>query len=436
MSDRGSPSGPARLRSFLRTRTALAAAASLISLMSFAVLRHFQNMSMVDMLVYRAEGAAVWNHQDLYAMRLPGWDLPATYPPFAAMLFVPSSWFDVTPLRAIVTLLNVALLGLLAYLAFKLVGWPRERHRLIGAILVAGFGVWLEPVYTTLQYGQVNLGIACLVLYDFTRPDNHRYKGVGIGLAAGIKLVPGLFAVYLLLTGRIRAALVAGGTFLASALIGVVTLPGASWGYWTDYMWDTRRVGITELVDNQSLRGAICRLLSRHDPGMIATVGTGLALLLGLSVAVVAGRSARVMRRAEAWGVICAALTSLLVSPISWTHHYVWCVPLLILLLTEAVQEAGQPSGLRRLRWRPAFVAVLLAFLSYAMWLVPQAGGLGVPWNWQVPSSVYPVTSLAVLGAMAYRMWPVGRDMIRQWQLGRAETAQEPARSAALTGQR
>ncbi|MGF1426539.1 glycosyltransferase 87 family protein [Kitasatospora sp. LaBMicrA B282] len=415
--------------------TGVAAAAAVISLGVFTVWRHFYGVTMVDMLVYRAEGQAVVSGHNLYTMRLPGWDLAATYPPFAAMLFVPSTWFAVTTLRALVMIANIGLLGLLGWFSFTLVGWPRRRHRLAGALLVAGFGVWLEPVWTTLQYGQVNLGIACLVLYDLTRPDRHRGKGIAIGLAAGLKLTPGLFAVYLLLTGRVRAALVSAATFAATVLIGVVALPGASWGFWTRYVWDTRRVGITELVDNQSMRGAVARLVSKHDPGMLATVSGGLCLVLGLAVAVMAARSVREMRRAEAWGVVCTAITALLLSPISWTHHWVWCVPLLVLLCAEAAQEHRRPRELRRLRWRPALVLTAAVFLSYAMWLVPQAGGLGVPWYWQLPSSVYPITGVAVLAVTGRRLLRIHRPALARFGRAKDVPADPSPLDASLTGQ-
>jgi alpha-1,2-mannosyltransferase len=422
------------LRAALRTPTAAAALAALFSLSVFAVLRHFQAFSMVDMLVYRAEGAAVADHQDLYAMRLPGWDLPATYPPFAAMLFVPSTWFDVTSLRILVTFANIGLLGLLAWLSFKLVGWPRRQHRLPGALLAAGFGPWLEPVFTTIQYGQVNLAIACLVLFDLTRPDRSKYKGVAIGIAAGLKLTPGLFAVYLLLTGRVRAAMVSAAAFAATFLIGAVALPSASYGFWTKYLWDSRRVGITELVDNQSVRGAVARLLSQHDPGAFATVACGLALLGGLGVAVLVGRSARMMRRADAWGAVCTAITALLVSPISWTHHWVWCVPLLILLAAEADREwSSGPKGARGRTWRVLLTVTLLSFLCYAMWLVPQSAGLGIPWNWQAASSVYPILGVTVVAVVGRKVLTARRTEAERTTPAALESAERDFYDDSLT---
>ncbi|MEU1288017.1 glycosyltransferase 87 family protein [Kitasatospora sp. NPDC005856] len=372
-----------------------------VSLALFAWFRHSHGATMVDMLVYRAEGQAVVRGEDLYAMRLPGWDLPATYPPFAAMLFVPSTWFGVSTLRVLVMLLNYALLAAAVHLSLKLAGWPKQ-HRGAVVILATGLGIWLEPVFTTFQYGQVNLGILCLVLWDLTRSDRHRLKGVGIGLATAIKITPGLFAVYLFLTGRVRAALVSAGTFLAAGLIGWAVLPDASYGFWTTYLWDPSRVGVTVLVDNQSLRGAVCRLLDVNDPGLVGLIASALVATFGLGVAVLAGRSARVLRRADAWGAVCAALTALLVSPISWTHHWVWCIPLLALLAVEARTRGRQVL----------FGLTLLVFLSHVMWTVPHRWGRGVAWYWQLPGSIYPPIAIAVLVVLGVRLYRARRQAV------------------------
>ncbi|GGU83686.1 glycosyltransferase 87 family protein [Kitasatospora aureofaciens] len=394
----GPESGPANGRP--NSWTVAAVCVAVLSLTAFVVQRHLHGANMVDMLVYRAEGQAVVNGDDLYAMRLPGWDLPATYPPFAAMLFVPSTWFDVSPLRILVMLGNYALLGLAVHLSLKLAGWPARRYRPAATVLATGLGVWLEPVYTTFQYGQVNLAILCLVLWDLTRPDRSRFKGVGIGLATAIKITPGLFTVYLILTGRIRAALVSIGTFLAAGLIGWVALPDGSYGFWTKYLWDPSRVGVTVLVDNQSLRGAVCRLLDANDPGTVGLIATGLVAALGLGVAVLAGRSVRVLRRADAWGGVCTALTALLVSPISWTHHWVWCIPLIALLAAEA-RSTGR---------RVLLGATLLVFLSHVMWAVPHRWGRGVAWYWQLPGAIYPPLGIAVLVVIGLRLYRARRQ--------------------------
>ncbi|MFG2844883.1 glycosyltransferase 87 family protein [Kitasatospora sp. NPDC048296] len=394
------------LREAPRRPLLAASAVALLSLVVYTVVRHFVHTSMVDMIVYRAEGAAVANGTDLYALRVTEWNLPATYPPFAAMLFVPTTWFPVPFLRIAITLGNLGLLALLAHLSFKLVGWPRRELRPVGVVLVTGIGVWLEPVFTTLRYGQINLALACLILWDLTRSDGHRSKGVAIGIAAGIKLTPGLFAVYLLITGRVRAAFTAGLTFLGTFLIGALFLPDATWGFWTKYLYDSSRVGKTEIVDNQSLRGAFARLLHTADPGILATLGAGVVALAGLAVAAWAARSGRWLPRSEAWGVCCAAVTAVLISPISWTHHWIWCVPMLVLLAAEASVERARPAGVRRLRWRAAFWATALAFVSFAMWAAKPIGlaVLHMSPLRQVPTSIYPWVGLCFLLAAAIRI--------------------------------
>ncbi|WP_457032782.1 glycosyltransferase 87 family protein [Kitasatospora sp. P5_F3] len=393
------------LREAPRRPLAIATAVALFSLLTYATVRHFVGTSMVDMIVYRAEGAAVANGQDLYGLRVTEWGLPATYPPFAAMLFVPTTWFGIGFLRVAITGGNVALLALFAHLCFKLVGWPRRDLRAVGVVLVAGLGVWLEPVFTTLRYGQINLALACLVLWDLTRPDSRRSKGVAIGIAAGIKLTPGLFAVYLLITGRIKAAFVAGATFLGTFLLGALILPDATWGFWTKYLYDSSRVGKTEIVDNQSISGAVARLLHTAHPGAVATAVAALVAIAGLATAAWVVRSARWLPRAEAWGVCCAAVTAVLISPISWTHHWVWCVPVLVLLAAEAAHERSRPAAVRRLRWRLIFAATLLAFLSFGMWVVPHKGDLDLHLSLpaQLPAAVYPLTGLCFLLVAALR---------------------------------
>lgn len=382
--------------------------AATVSLLAYAVVRHLVGTSMVDMIVYRAEGSAVAHGHDLYAFRVTQWHLPATYPPFAAMLFVPAAWCGIGFLRIAVTLGNLALLATLAQLSFTLVDWPRRELRPIGVIAVAGFGVWLEPVYTTLRYGQINLALACLIVWDLTRPDGDRRKGIAIGIAAGIKLTPGLFAVYLLLTGRIRAAFAAGFAFLATFAIGAAVLPQATWGFWTRYLYDSSRVGKTEIVDNQSLRGALARALHTPDPGILATAVSVLVAVAGLAVAVWAYRSSRWLPHARAWGMCCAAVTALLVSPISWTHHWVWCVPMLVLLAAEADRERRHTSGgaTRHTRWRVLLGATALAFLSYGMWLVPHKWPLDLhlPALHQPPADLYPIVGLCFLLLTALRV--------------------------------
>ncbi|GAA1900614.1 glycosyltransferase 87 family protein [Streptantibioticus ferralitis] len=370
----------------------LATALLAVSLTVYAGLCLTMRFEMADAVVYRAEGLAAATGQGLYDLRVTEWNLPATYPPFAAILFVPTSWLPLDVLRLGATEINVALLGLLAHLSFRFVGWPRRVElRPVAIIVAVALGVWIEPVFQTFVFGQVNIALACLVLWDLARPDGARGKGVAIGIAAGIKLTPALFAVYLLLTGRVRAAALSAASFAGTVLIGWLALPGATVDFWTRRMFETERVGKVWIVDNQSLQGLIARLLHTPDPGAWWTIPAALTAAVGLVIAVRAAR-----RGLEAWGVLCAAVTALLISPISWTHHWVWCVPLVALLAAEA----------RRVRWRWAVLgAVVVAFTARTMWIVHQPGlfVLHLSW-WRQPfASPYPLMGLAFLAVAAVR---------------------------------
>jgi alpha-1,2-mannosyltransferase len=163
-------------------------------------------------------------------------------------------------------------------------------------------------------------------------------------------------------------------------------------------------VGKTWIVDNQSLQGFITRALHTPAAGIAWPVAAAVIAVAGLAVAAWAAR-----RGLEAWGVVCTAVTALLVSPISWSHHWVWCVPLLALLASET----------RGIAWRQAVVAaVALAFTCRSMWLVPHVGDLGLhlPWWLQPLASPYPLMGMAFLVVATMRTLGAGEQADRVGQ--------------------
>ncbi len=345
-----------------------------LSLAAFVTLCVLRGAPMADLLVYRAEGAAVAHGTALYGFTVTEWHLPATYPPFAAILFVPAVWLPVPVLKAVFLAGNVLLLATLVALSARLANRALPPSLLCTATALA---LWLEPVFQTLLFGQINLALACLVLWDLTRPAGARAKGLALGMAAGVKLTPAVFMAYLLLRGRVREAATAGAAFAGTVALGAVLLPSASVDFWTRRLYETGRVGKAWIVDNQSLRGLVARALGDPAPGLAWALPAVLVAVVGL------GLAARTRR--EGHGVLLTACTALLVCPISWTHHWVWCVPLLAVLLAEG-------------RTRTA-VLVTLVFTARTMWLVPHEGArdLELPW-WQQPlAAAYPLLALGLL---------------------------------------
>lgn len=352
-------------------------AVCLCSLCSFAALCLVRGAPMADALVYRAEGAAVVHGGDLYGFTVTEWRLPATYPPFAALLFAPAAFLPVPVLKAVFLAGGVLLLARFVRLSARLAGWPRPLPPPALAA-VTGLALWLEPVFQTVLFGQINLALGCLVLWDLTRAPGARLRGAAIGVAAGIKLTPAVFIGYLLLRRRYREAATAAGATAGTVLAGLVVLPSATVDFFTRRLYETGRVGKVWIVDNQSLPGLVARALGDPAPGALWAVPVVAVGALGLWRA---GRAAD-----ERHGVLLAAFTALLVSPISWSHHWVWCVPLSAVLLADG--RRGLALG------------TVVVFTARTMWLLPHAGDLDLrfPW-WQQPlASPYALLGLGLLG--------------------------------------
>jgi hypothetical protein len=407
----------------VRRRVAVAGAAAVCagSFAGFWAAQRGAHVSMIDLRVYRAEGWTVRRGGDLYAMRATYARLPTTYPPFAALLFVPLTWLRPGAMRTAATAGNLLLVPALVALSLRLVGRPVRAPRAAVVPAVAAAAVWCEPVWTTLRYGQINLLLAVLVLWDLTRPAAHRWAGAGIGLAAGIKLTPALFAVFLGLAGLavlsgvpcpeavrrhgvpyLRRALVAAGTFAGTVAVAAVALPYDSRRFWTGVVLAPDRAGFGEDTANQSLRGVVARLQHTGDPGALWLVTAVVAGAAGLAVAVAALLAGDRLPYGPAWATVSCAMTALLVSPVSWSHHWVWAVPMLVLLGSEALRR-------RDGRWAAGTAATGGLFCSFALWDVPHGPGrheLRQSGRQMLLSAGYPLAAVAFLalaGTLAAR---------------------------------
>jgi alpha-1,2-mannosyltransferase len=333
-----------------------------------------------DVRVYWWGGAQADGGGALFA---PGAPFSFTYPPFAAWLFedVP-----IGVLKAVLVAGSVVALVVLAGQALSAAGL---RYRPGIWFATSALAMLSKPVAYTVHLGEVNLILAALAGSDLLRRrDGGRWQGVAIGLAAGIKLTPLIFALYLLATGRIRAAMTAAVTFIATVAVGYLALPAQSRVFWLGGVFDDpRRVGDQGNPADQSLAGALARLAGSHEAPrgwwLAVAAVTGLA---GLVVAVWAHR-----RGDRLGGVVCCAVTGLLISPLSWTHHWVWAVPLVIWLAVPAW---------RRRSWLGAVGAVAAATVF--------SGVIPMPWAWGSPGAfrllagdLWVLCGLAVLAGTA-----------------------------------
>jgi Glycosyltransferase family 87 len=381
----------------------------------------------LDFAIYLWGGGAVAGDARLYLEQ--GYAHWFTYSPFAATVFAVLAAMPVILARVLWQLASVAALAAAVALALKLTGrsdagraqrgpisdllWPTQPVPVRVAGLTAA-ALLLEPVYHTLYQGQINLLLMALVLLDVWLVSRGRRAGFAIGVAAAIKLTPAIFAVMLLLTGRragVRAAFTAGATFLACGLFGFLIAPEASKLYWTKLFHDTSRVGVP-YISNQSPFGAAARILDG-----VGHIGTWFAVIT-VTVAVAGLASAVAYARRDEWLAAAATTgaTGLLVSPISWAHHWVWVVPALILLLHDG----------RRLAAGAGFVLFALA----PMWWTPHFGSpgeYGLHGFTTVVANCYLLAGLAFLAYMGTRL---RRGAALPERRPAERTGRVPARSA------
>lgn len=318
---------------------------------------------LIDMRVYQA-GAQTWLHGGpLYSQPVLG-PMEFTYPPIAAVLFAPLAVLPLPALCVVWVLGNVALLWMIVKRCVEAVGLPPQL-----ALVFAAAALWLEPVRTSLLLGQINIVLLALVAFDLCRSRSSKWTGVGVGLAAAVKLTPLLFVVYLLFARRFREAAVATATFVATVVIGLLIVPEAA-HYWLGGVFgDSTRVGPVLNWSNQSIHGMLARLLGEPESklpwmllgGAVAVAGTFLA-------GVVDRRGDRVL------AIALAGMTACAVSPFSWEHHWVWFIPVII-----ALAARGLPW------WIPGLV--FLAGLAMPTQLPPVDFGHGMntgflAWDW------------------------------------------------------
>jgi len=374
---------------------AVVATSAVLALVALIVFRHNDYWNarwMVDLTVYLASGDTVRAGDSLYDLvvisPLYG-PMPYVYPPFTAMLFfVPLSAFTAPVASFIWNTASLVALGAAVWMTLGIAGVRDRRLKFLLTIAGLVLATWLLPMRVLLVAGQINTFLLVLVLLDFRRPTS-RWQGIGVGIAAGLKVTPLIFIAYLLITGRFRAAGNAVLAFAATVAVGFAVMPGASLTYWGGLVFHSSRVADPFDTPNQSLSGMMARIFhSAHFQNWWFIV-LALVAVFGLAVGAYAYR-----RRADFLGMSATAITGLLISPVSWEHHWVYVIPLLIWLAVRAYRERSVPVA--------AGTALLVAVFTIRTFSLvgiqespPAPMDLAV-WQ-QLVASAFPAAGLALL---------------------------------------
>lgn len=320
----------------------------------------------VDLEVYRAGVSVFVGGGDPYASGVGPHHLKFTYPPPALLALAP---LDVLPLHvteALWALVNIVALAC----SFWLVGcrgrrpWSSESAAAV-AVIVAAECLLLEPVRSTLGYGQINAVLMALVLADLLLAK--RFRGVATGIAAALKLSPALFLVLFLLQRDWRSAKRMCVTIAAAVGLTWVVSPRSSSDFWLHKAVHVTRIGSLRFAGNQSFVGA----LHRVDPGgRWATALWAVLSVVAVAAAWIVCRYCIDHGNVEV-GAVVLAITSLLISPVSWSHHWIWVA------LVPALAIGGRFEALpmlHRMRSVPWILVAIALFAPYG-WSLPGFAG-------------------------------------------------------------
>ena len=372
---------------------------------------------LIDTDVYRMGGQAWLQGQPLYAdgavfHTRGGPELPFTYPPLAAIVFSPLALVSLSVASMAITVITCVLLVVSVWIVLTRLQVPVASGRggapgwlqrcWLAAGLVACAVMWFEPIQANFSFGQINVVLMTLVIADCVPRRTPWPRGLLLGLAIALKLTPAVFLLYFVVRRDVRTALTAMASFLVATGIGFVLAWRDSWEYWTSTVAHTDRIGAAAFNTNQNAAGALARL----ELGQ----GTGVALWV-LACLAVLGLTVWAVRRVLAAGeptlaVMCVAMFGLVVSPVSWSHHWVWALPTIIVTAVLAYRYRTVALGV-----------VSAAGTALMVWtpieLLPEHREAAASWWRQLFGISYVWWALAVIAVAGLALAPATTSLRR-----------------------
>ncbi len=308
----------------------------------------------IDMDVYRM-GARAWlDGSPLYSdgalfTTQSGLGLPFTYPPLAAIVFAPFAWLSLPAASTAITLITFVLLIVTTVIVLvRLEVWKHsdvlagpawQRQAWLAVAIVAPASLLMEPVRANFDFGQVNVALMTLVVADCVPRKTLGPRGMLLGVAMALKLTPAVFLLYFLLRRDTRALVTAVLTAIGATLIGFLLARHESWVYWTTTILDTDRIGGAAYRTNQNIAGTLARLSLGETPRFLIWAFVSLGLL-----ALTVWAADRLLKqRQSVLALVCVAMFGLVVSPVSWSHHWVWALPAIITTATVGYRYRNKP---------------------------------------------------------------------------------------------
>jgi alpha-1,2-mannosyltransferase len=356
---------------------------------AFRLQHHVIGDLQVDLEVYRSGIRTWWRGGDLYGELPPvadGGRIRFIYPPFGAVVLTPLALLPWGGATMVLFALSVLALAVTLYLVARRL-WTARTATMVAAAAVP-LSLFLEPVHQTFHFGQVNLLLMGIVAVDCLAGRPWWPRGVGVGSAAAIKIMPAAFVLYFLVRKDCRAAATAAITGAVATAIGFAVSPGASARYWFGGLAGAGDVSGVPFRGNQSWQAVLVRT------GLPPTITTVCWLAL---VAVLLAVTVRAARRADPpQAFVVVAVFMLLASPTSWSHHWVWVAPALLVMIGCA---RSRPA------WLGAAAVTTALFVLAPFDRLPGFHDVELAWTpgQQLAGALYAVLATILLALYAFR---------------------------------
>lgn len=382
---------------------------------------------------------------DWYA--LPDYKMyPFTYPPFGAWSLSPLTWFDYETAARLMIMAIALQTAVIVALIGRSLGWSWGSAFAIAPWAAIVIEQCLEPFNQSVGFAQVNTAMMALVMIDVAAPDSWKGRGVASGLAAVIKLTPAIAILIFLLRRQWRSAITMVATSLTVTLLSWIISPSESARFFFDAMWDPQRAGDAYYTSNQNLKGFVARALPENAWSVAWAIAVVLALVavVWLCLRIQAAATSVVTSRSASDAVTSGLLNTaapaapagdaaepaasdavattpaapvlpenlatlltaavimtlgLLVSPITWSHHWVWGLASVVALIAVALRLKSAPLAAL------ALVQGAL-FIMAPHWWFPYGQVNELHWNVveQLVGSSYTLAAIASGVALAWAL--------------------------------
>lgn len=336
----------------------------------------------IDMVIYREGVKAFMEGGEVYSVPMMAGDiaLPFIYPPFGALVMVPlaGDWFSHAMAGDIMIVLSNLLIGLVVLLLAFALNRQHSNPFVSSDVIAAASLIWgivliFEPVRLNNGFAQINIIIMVLVALDLIPRKRLKWLPQGwlIGVAAAIKITPLAMLLYFLVRKEIKPIITAGISAIIATLIAAAVRWDVAWEYFSVKLLSMGTGGDfgvqTAYQSNSSIKGAIERLYTSQEGMEAASTITNIIWLCLAIITVVLGGWLMIalMKRGlniEAWMI--NAFIMLLISPVSWSHHWVWVAIAIPVLLYRAITW-------RHLNWAAGILISILSLWAILVLTVP-----------------------------------------------------------------